>query len=106
MHNRPPKWERDEIELVLALGHKLNWPPSISEDDSEVIRLSNRLRARHNIAFGDTSNKTRNPAGVVRKYADLYSLIPGKTASATKGGRLTSEIMKRYLDDPRNPARK
>lgn len=102
MNNRPPNWERDEIELVLAFGHKMHWPPTLSEDNPEVIRLSKLLRGHRNIADDDTSNKTRNPAGVVRKYADLYSQIPGKTLSTTKGGQLTKQIMKEYLEDPDN----
>lgn len=102
MPERPPRWERDEIELVLAHGHKSNWPPSLSEDDPDVIRLSRILRDHRNIAAGDLSNKTRNPAGVVRNYADLYSQIPGRTSSPTNGGRLTREIMQGILTTLKN----
>lgn len=99
MPKRPPDWERYEIILVLAIGHRRKWPASLSESDPEVIELSRLLRRIRNISTVEQP-KVRNPAGVVRKYGDLYSLLPWNQVRPTNGGGLTSEIVSEYVLAP------
>lgn len=95
-----PKWERDEILVILELGHRRGWPKSISRTDPEVIAISRALRAARGIPDESVHIKVRNTHGVVRKYADLQCLIPGSTARETNGGANTRNIVAEYLDTP------
>lgn len=95
-----PKWEREEILLVLELGHRRGWPKSMSVTDPEVIELSQILRDRRNPPLGDDYSRVRNANGVVRKYGDLQCLHPRSTSKETNGGTMTRTIMSEYLETP------
>lgn len=98
--NRRPKWERNEILVVLELGHRRGWPKSVSRTDPEIIAISQALRAERGIAKGSEHIKARNPEGVARKYSDLQCLLPRSTAHETNGGATTRRVIAEYLDTP------
>lgn len=95
-----PKWEREEILLVLELGHRRGWPKSLSTTDPEVVELSRVLRDRRSTPRDDDHSKVRNANGVVRKYGDLQCLHPRSTSKETNGGTTTKKIMSEYLETP------
>lgn len=99
---KPPAWSREEILEVIKLGHSRNWPPSLSEADPEVKRLSEQLRDNRRVPASAEYKSVRNTAGVVRKYGDIYSQFTWNSVKPTNGGQLTALMAEEYETDPQD----
>jgi 5-methylcytosine-specific restriction protein A len=95
----PPDWTRDELILACALVHRNGWR-EVKSYDQRALDLSDLLRLLPIHPPEIRGPKFRNPNSVQRKTADLASARPGYTGATTKGGRLTRQIAKEFVEKP------
>lgn len=94
-----PKWSLDEITLVAELGLMRAWE-SISSQDAQVQELSSFLQTHSPERIDNVVASFRNTSGVVRKYSDLKTHLPGYGGKPTKGSENDAIIIQTIVSDP------
>ncbi|MGW2819437.1 HNH endonuclease [Streptomyces sp. NPDC001443] len=92
-----PDWTRDELLLACALVVENEWR-ELRPADERVQDLSRVLRGLplHDGAAADP--KFRSPGSVSRKTGDIVTARAGYHGVATKGGRLTREVVADFTE--------
>lgn len=96
---RSPDWTRDELLLACAAVRRNEWR-EIKKYDKRALELSELLQ-RMPIHPQETRGPDfRNPNSVQRKTADLATARPGYDGAMTRGGRLTQQVAKEFVERP------
>ncbi|MET9631920.1 hypothetical protein ABZX92_31095 [Lentzea sp. NPDC006480] len=94
-------WTREEIVLACAVLEANGWrQPTRHEQDWRVIELSELLQTPLFHPLDQHGPDFRSPASVGRKTADIATVHPDYRGVPTRGGRLTPEVMRDFLDRP------
>ena len=92
-------WTWDELILACAVVYRNDWH-EVKKHDRRALDLSNLLQLLPIHPVAKRRDDFRNPNSVQRKTADLATAHPNYHGKKTKGGRLTEEIVKRYIKNP------
>jgi 5-methylcytosine-specific restriction enzyme A len=102
-NRRPPPWTWDELVLACDLVVANNWH-GMTASDRRVQELSDLLQQLPVHPLGSRGAKFRNPNGVARKSVDLATNHPNYRGRRTKGGRLDLDVIRAFIDEPREMA--
>ena len=96
---RNPKWNRDELILVLNC-YLEHYPKIPGKKSEEVANLSNLLNALGSKLTGEISATFRNVNGVYMKMMNFHSVNPDHDGKGLKaGGKLGQEIWEEFSGD-------
>ncbi|MEV0089993.1 HNH endonuclease [Streptomyces sp. NPDC050738] len=93
-------WSWDELLLACALVMENDWH-ELRQNYADVIDLSDLLRSLplNADAAGDDP-RFRSPNSVSRKTTDISTAHPSYPGTPTRGGRLTREVVKAFVQHP------
>lgn len=96
---RNPKWSRDELILPLDLYFRVN-PIHPSDENPEIIALSETLNSLPLHPQSQHGEKFRNPNGVYMKLCNFLRFDPGCSGTGLlRGGKLEKEIWEEFSGD-------
>jgi len=96
---RSPDWTWDELVLACALVYKNDWK-EIKRNDTRALELSDLLQLLPIHPPESRGDDFRNPNSIQHKTADIATAHPEYKGKTTKGGRLTKEVVRAFLDRP------
>lgn len=97
---RNPVWTKDETVLALELYLK-HRPRLLDDTHSEVVKLSEELKALARANGVDGSETFRNPVGVSMKLGNLRAGDPDYSGSGlTHGSKMEGQVWEEYGSDP------
>ncbi|GIG58522.1 hypothetical protein Lfu02_28940 [Longispora fulva] len=96
---RNPDWTRDEIVLACDLVVTNDWKV-VGVNDPRVLDLSELLQTSAIHPIEVRGERFRNPAGVVRKTADIATRHPSYAGVPTHGNKVDGEVLSEFLARP------
>jgi 5-methylcytosine-specific restriction protein A len=97
---RNPAWQRDELILALDLYFRCPSPPTIPNDDPEVLRISELLNSLPIHEHRPDPHRFRNPNSVVMKINNFLQFDPEYGGvGLSRGGKLDKVIWDEFAHD-------